>query len=114
MNAYAEHADGLRELQTELGGDCPAMWYSGKLINILPGGALAKSNNSPGGFSLVADLQLTVLCADFGDGFDFSTLNTQAFNYPGADGELYRVDSTIVSPNSQQVKIIANSAAEGL
>ena len=90
------------------------MWYNGGLINILPGGATYKSINTQGGLSINEDLSLTVLAADFGAGFDFDAMTNQTFNYPGQGGNLYAVDSVIKSPNGFQVRILANSAAEGL
>lgn len=114
MDAWKYHAEGLKALECEAGDDCPSMWYSGGSIPILPGGALYKNENSPGGNQIMADLQLTCLTADFGAGFDFNTLDQQTFNYPGQNGQLYRVAWTIMAPNSWQVRIMANSAAEGL
>lgn len=114
MDYYAIHAAGIQSVQDEQGSTCPALWYSGKLIPICPGGALFKSSNSPGGFSLDSDLQLTVLVLNFGAGFDLNSLDNQTFNYPGQNGDLYRVANIIKSPNNFQVRIVANNAAEGL
>lgn len=90
------------------------MWYNGGAIRILPGGATYKTENSQGGLSINADLILTVLTSDFGEGFDFDAMTNQQFNYPGENGGLYSVDSVVKSPNGFQVRILANSAAEGL
>jgi len=114
MDIYAIHAGSLKDLQDEAGDSCPHMWYNGGVINILPGGATYKSSNSQGGLSIDADLSLTVLAADFGPGFDFDAMTNQTFNYPSQNGPLYSVDSVVKSPNSYQVRILANSASEGL
>ncbi len=114
MDIYAIHAASLKDLQNEAGATCPAMFYNNALISILPGGATYKSSNSQGGLSINADLSLTVLTAAFPTGFDFDAMTNQQFNYPGQNGPLYSVDSVIKSPNGFQVRILANSAAEGL
>lgn len=114
MDPWKYHAEGLRALQDEAGDSCPSMFYSGGAIPILPGGAMFKSANSPGGFSINADLQLTVLAADFGAGFDFDNLEQQTFNYPGQQGDLYRISGVIMAPNGYQVRILADSASEGM
>ncbi len=90
------------------------MWYNGGSIDILPGGATYKTSNSQGGLSINSDLSLTVLVANFPKDFDFNAMTNQQFNYPGQNGELYSVDSVVKSPNGFQVRILANSAAEGL
>ena len=112
MNSpYEDHADGLAELQGELGAACPQMFWNGKLWPVLPGGARFASNNSPGGFSLDSDIQLTVLTAQFGADLPD---NTQTFNYPGETGKLYRIISTTPAPGQLQMRINANDAAQGL
>ena len=114
MDAFKIHADSLKSLQNEQGADCPALFYDGKLIPVCPGGALYRNSNSPGGNSLFADLQLTVLAVDFGAGFDFDSLSQQTFNYPGKAGRLYRFSSVTDAPNGWQKRILADSSAEGL
>ena len=111
MNPYEDHAGGLAELQDELGGDCPQMYWGGKLWPVLPGGTRLASNNSPGGFALDCDIQLTVLMAQFGADLPE---NTQTFNYPGQNGKLYRIASTTPAPGQLQMRINANDAAQGL
>lgn len=66
MNLFAIHATGITDLQNELGADCPTFTFAGKVIKILPGGVRLKRENTPGGFSLDSDIQLTCLSADFG------------------------------------------------
>lgn len=66
MSVYQKHADSLRAVQNELGADCPTLTFAGKVIKILPGGVRLKRENTPGGFSLDSDIQLTCLSADFG------------------------------------------------
>ncbi len=113
MDVYKIHSDSLRSLQDE-NENCPAMFYNGDLIRILPGGASYRTQNSPGGLSINADLSLTVLVADFPENFDFNSMTNQTFNYPNEGGQAYSVDSVVKSPNQYQVRILANSNAEGL
>ena len=114
MNPFQIHASDLADYEAEQGADCPVMFYSGKSIRVIPGGATYKSKNSQGGLSINADLKLTVIAADFGAGFDFNDLTNQNFNYPGQNGDYYSVDSVIKIAGGFQVAILANSAAEGL
>ena len=114
MNPYQVHASDLADIAAEQGDDCPAMWYDGRAIPILPGGATYKTQNSVGGLSVSSDLSLTILASNFAPDFDFNYMNSQQFNYPGADGDLYSVDSVIKSPNGFQVRILADAAAEGI
>ena len=112
MNIYDIHSNSLSALQDELGPDCPQMFWNGKLWNVLPGGTRLASNNSPGGFSMDSDIQLTVLLAQFGTGG--IPENTHTFRYPGAEGKLYRIASTTPAPGQFQMRIKANDAAQGL
>ena len=114
MNLYKIHADSLKAYQAEQGDDCPVMFYNGTSIQILPGGALFATDNSPGGNSFNADLQLTCLIADFGDGFDIRSLNQQQINYPGEQGNAYRVKTITPAPNGYQVRLLCDDIAEGL
>ncbi len=114
MDVYAIHAASLQDLQDEFAGACPAMFYDGRSIDILPGGATFKTSNSQGGLTINADLSLAVLTSNFPANFDFDSMTNQQFNYPGQYGDLYSVDSVVKSPNGFQVRILANSAAEGL
>lgn len=114
MDAYKIHADSLKDLENEADDSCPALYYNGQLIPILPGGALFGSDNSPGGNSFNSDLQLTCLAADFGVNFDFEAFNQQTFNFPNQTGRLYRVKNTITAPNGWQVRILADDSSEGL
>jgi hypothetical protein len=112
MNPYAEHADGMRELQTELGGDCPSfVWYLNKTtsstVKALPGSLLLKSSNSAGGLQLDSDFQCTCLRADFSE-----LPNTnQRILYAG---KMLSIDSVFVMPGGYQLRIKANDAAQGL
>lgn len=109
MNPYAEHAAGLAELQTEMGSDCPTftpLWFATQPIKILPGGVRTKKDNSPGGFSLDSDLQLTCLLADFGQN---PPQSKQLFTYLGGS---YKITSVTTAPKAVQVRINADSAAQ--
>lgn len=111
MDPYSEHAEGLKELQAEMGDDCPVftpLWASIGDIKILPGGVRTKKDNSPGGFSLDSDLQLTCLLADFGS---TPPQSRQQFTYLGAN---YRITSVTTAPNAVQVRINADNTAQKL
>lgn len=109
MNAYSEHGDGLKELQSELADSCPIFtpqWFNMGNIKILPGGLKNKKDNSPGGFSLDSDLQLTCLLADFGAN---PPASRQLFEYLGGT---YRITTVTTAPNAVQVRINADNAAQ--
>ncbi len=109
MDVYADHGDGLRELQAEQGDSCPTfqpLWFETDPIRSLPGGVRTKKDNSAGGFSLDSDLQLTCLLADFGE---HPPSSRQLFTYLGSN---YRITSVTTAPNAVQVRINADSAAQ--
>ena len=114
MNPYAVHAADLAALQAEAGGACPVMWYNGGAVAIFPGGASYNQKNSQGGQSLMFDLSLTVLASAFGPGFNADTLASQTFNYPGPGGDLFRVETVIKMAGGLQLRLLANSAAQGV
>lgn len=107
MSAYTEHADGLAELQAELGESCPVIVYAGATVKILPGAASNGSKNSVGGLSLESDLQFTALLADFPS---VPTAN-KSFTY---EGKTYKIETVNFGPGRVQVEINANDAAQGL
>jgi hypothetical protein len=110
-NPYEDHADGLAELQDELGADCPQMLWNESLWPVLPGGARLAKELSTGGFSLDSDIQLTVLMGQFGANLPVSPQN---FNYPGKDGKLYKITSVTPAPGQFQMRINANDAEQSL
>ncbi len=106
MNPYQDHANGLSELQSELGNDCPALFINGQLIKILPGGVKLKRENTPGGFSLDSDIQLTCLSADF----KAQPTSKQTFRYPGQNGGRFNIVSLTSMAGGFQLRINANNA----
>lgn len=106
MNPYQEHAEGLVELQTELGSACPTLFFNGQEIKILPGGVRLKRENEPGGFSLDTDIQLTCLSADFKD----QPASKQTFRYPGAQGPRFNIVSVTTMPGGLQLRINGDNA----
>ena len=114
MNPFKIHSSDLADYQAEQGDDCPVMWYNGGAIRVAPGGATYKTQNSQGGLTINADLSLIVIASDFGNGFDFDNLTNQRFEYPGQGGNCYAADSVVKLPGGFMVRILANSAAEGL
>jgi hypothetical protein len=110
MSIYSEHAAALAELQAEQGADCPAIWFNGALIKVLPGSASLRTENGIGGDGLFYDLQFTALLADFGGVIPESNA---PFNYPGQNGDAYKISSVQPAPGQFQIRIKANSASEG-
>jgi hypothetical protein len=106
--AYSDHANGLSQLQNELGSECPAFTWCGKPWPILPGGALFKRENSTGGFTLDTDLQLTVLTAQFQGNLPDAQ---DEFQY---QGHTYRIKSITTPGNGFQMRIHADLAAGGM
>ncbi len=110
MDVFAIHAAGLKALENEQGASCPQLYWNGALIDVLPGGARLKRENSAGGFSLDSDLKLTCLAADF----PALPQSQDEFNYPGQNGKLYRIVSVTTAGNGYQLHIEANDANQGL
>ena len=109
MNPYAEHADLIRQLQTEQGSDCPAIWFNSRLIKILPGSAKIMSENETGGDALFFDLEFTAIAADF----DAGTLQDNVpFNYPGTDGNEFKIQEVQFMAGGLQVRVRANAASQ--
>lgn len=111
MSVYSEHAEGLAELEAELGDDLPMIWWNGKAWPILPGGARFQRKNDSGGFTLDSALQLTVLTAQFGGQLPDSG---QTINYPGENGRSYTIMSVTPAPAGYQMRINADDANQGL
>jgi hypothetical protein len=109
MSIYNEHASGLRELQDELGEDCPKIWIGGRLISALAGSASLQKTISPGGFSIECDLSITCLTEDFED---VQPVQNQTFNYPGQAGRSYRIVSITSAPGGKQLQIDAVSTSQ--
>jgi hypothetical protein len=107
MNPYSEHAAGLRELQTELGDNCPSISWAGQTIYVLPGGITLKSKNSVGGLSMDADFKFVCMADDFG-----ATLPTsnQILTYRG---NTLKIDSVVLAAGGLQVSIMANHYSKG-
>ena len=110
MSAYSEHAADLASLQSELGEECPSIFYGGKLIKVLSGGARNANANTLGGQSLDADWS-GVFTAD-----QFSTppKADEIFRYPNASGKRYKIDSVIFAAGNKQLRITAIDAAQSL
>lgn len=98
MSVYRKHADSLRAVQNELGDDCPSFTFNGKTIRILPGGVRLKRENTPGGFSLDSDIQLTCLSADFA----VQPQSKQTFMYLGRQ---FNIVSVTPAPGGLQLRI---------
>lgn len=104
MNPYDEHADGLRELQSE---SPQFITWKGTDINVLPGTFTGKSANSIGGMALEADFAFACLAADF-----FSTpKSNEAITYRG---KALKIDSVSVVAGGKQYRITANDASQKL
>jgi len=110
VSAFTEHAADLATLQTEQGDDCPSIFYGGKLIKVLAGGARNASANSMGGVSLDADWS-GVFTADQ---FTTDPKAEEIFRYPGAAGKRYKIDSVIFAAGRKQLRITGIDAAQSL
>ena len=111
MNPYAEHADGLRELQDEL-DDCPTLtWYRSKtdsaVVKILPGSLMLRSANSAGGLSLDSDFACTCLASDFSG----RPTTNQIVVYLG---KRLAISDVTIAAGGLQYEIKANDAAQSL
>ena len=99
----------IRQLQVEQGGDCPAIWFNSRLIKVLPGSAKIMSENGAGGDGLFFDLEFTALTADF----DAGTLQDNVpFNYPGSDGNEFKIQEVQFMAGGLQVRVRANAASQ--
>lgn len=113
INPYAIHAAGIASVQLEQGTACPVMTWNGATIQIQPGGAIRRKDLGIGGFSLNADLRLTVLVASF--------LNYNSADLVQADllqteldylGEAYKVDSVTIAAGGLQLHLECNALAQ--
>ncbi len=107
MNPYQVHADSLKDVQEEQGEDCPIAVFSSVTVKILPGGVRQRKDNSPGGFSLDSDIQLTCLLADFPE----APTSRQSFIYLN---RTYRIESVTTMAGGLQIRINANDANQKL
>ena len=110
MNPLSEHANELASLQTELGDDCPSIFYGGRLIKVLAGGARNANANSIGGASLDADFSGVFTS----DQFPTEPKADELFRYPAATGKRYKIDAVIFAPGRKQLRITAIDAAQSL
>ncbi len=111
MNVYEEHADALRELMDSLAGDCPVIWWNGKNVRVLPTSVKKRSENAPGGYGISFDLQFTTFLSEFGTTIPESN---QPFNYPGSNGDAFKILNIDPMPGGLQVRITANAANQEL
>lgn len=110
MNPLSEHASELANLREELGADCPSIFYGGKLIKVLAGGARNANANSLGGASLDADFSGTFTA----DQFPIEPKADELFRYPSETGKRYKIDAVIFAPGRKQLRITAIDAAQSL
>jgi hypothetical protein len=109
-NAYTEHATDLAILQTELGDECPCIFYGGRLIKVLAGGVRNANANSLGGQSLDANFSGTFTIEQF----TTPPKPDEIFKYPNAEGKRYKIDSIIYAAGRKQFRITAIDAAQSL
>lgn len=109
MSAYTEHAAGIRELMTELGDDCPKIYYRNTSINVLPSSAILGRRLDLGGFTPDSALTFTALLADFPQ----TPVAQEVFNYPGSTGKKYQIETVDHVPGGLQIRISANDANKG-
>lgn len=107
MSALSEHRDGLKELQEELGADCPSIVWNGEAIKILPGSISLQTKNSMGGFSIESDFMFTCLTLDFSG----MPASNQPITYRS---QPLKIVNVTVADGGMQLRIAANHAAHGL
>lgn len=112
VNPFAIHAAGLNSLIAEQGSDCPVFTWNGADYQILPGGALSRKSNSPGGFSLDSDLQLTVLTAAFGDAEAARAEMLETILLYA--GHRYKIRDISIAQGGKQMRLHCDDAAQGL
>ena len=115
MNPFAEHAAAIREVQSEMGDECPTLdWYKNGVrnsvtatIKILPGTLMVRSSNSVGGLSLDSDFSCTCLAEDFSE----QPNTNQVIVYRG---KKLAISSVNILAGGLQYQIKANDAAQSL
>jgi hypothetical protein len=107
MNGFEEHAESFREVQTELGPDCPVIRWNNEDIKVIPGELKLKSKNSQGGFSIESDFQFMCLAEDFGDTLPDSN---QLLTYRE---QRLKIESVTILAGGLQLRIAANHAGQG-
>lgn len=115
MNPLLDHANGVSELQRELGDDCPVITWARRDYKILPGSAVRRQDLAPGGFQLNADLRFVALVETFlsssianADDLQDAMQNT-VFTYLGQN---YKATSVSIAMGGLQVTVEANSAVQ--
>ena len=103
--SYAEHADGLAELQTELGAGCPSFAWRGLTVRCLASAARRSKEIESGGFGIESDLSLTCLRSALGYGTDDLLVAALLKSQLVYIGHTYRVESVIVAPGGKWVTI---------
>jgi hypothetical protein len=113
MNDFAVHENSLVDLFAILGDSCPRISWSGQSIRAMPSNASSSSANSPGGFSLSADMRLVALVADFAGGV--LPDSTQFVTYPDADdGDAYKIVSRSITAGGRLISLTLEHSAQGL
>lgn len=111
INPYAIHAAGIAAVQVEQGTACPSLTWQGWTILIQPGSAIRRKDLGTGGFSLNADLRLTVLVSSFGHGYTTADTIQEDILQTEIDylGESYKVESVMIVAGGLQLHIEANA-----
>lgn len=111
VNVYAIHAKGISDVQTEQGTACPSFVWNTLTILTQPGSAIRRKDLGASGFSLNADLVMTVLVSGFGNGFATADAVQSAILQTELDylGEAYKVESCMICAGGLQVHLECNS-----
>ena len=107
---YAVHADGVVETMNSLGTVCPQLTWNTQTYRCLPSGRMRQGILGQGGFSLNADLSVTLLAADFGGG-PYPESNQDIF-YPASSQFRFRIESVTWMPGGDLIRIKATAAAK--
>ena len=95
-----------------LGDACPKILWNGQQFRAMPSGARQGSDNTPGGFSLDADMSLAFLVGDFGGGPFPDT--TQVVVYPAVGGDGYKISFITIMAGQRVGKMTLEAQAQGL
>ena len=105
MDPYAKHAAAIARLEVYLGDACPTFTWAGADYKAFPSGSLFQKKAQAGGFLLEEDLTLLARADQFPDP---GPAVKQLISYPGAAGQLYRIDSITTLPGGTLLKFHLN------
>ena len=114
MNPYYEHAEGIAELQNELGDDCPTITWRGVTLKCLISGSNRSKEIDPGGFGMESDLSVVCLRSEIGYETDEQLVAALLKSQLNHNGHVYRVQAAVVAPGGKWVTIKAQDLNKGV